>query len=99
MSECASCGEPLLDDLTECLKCNAVEHRPVLDPRRTHSAISMLKLSVIVAFVGIGVITTIASRIGEFREALLPAIGFVLGGLAVVIVLVKLFATSSEECL
>lgn len=60
-------------------------------------AYSILKLSIYGGFIAVAVIATIAKRIGEFRDALGPAILYVVGGLAVVILLGKLFAAGGDE--
>jgi hypothetical protein len=97
MSSCAACGRPLAHDLAECPDCNSGDRKPFFQPEFTKGAVSLLRLSIILAFLAVGVVVTIASRIREFKEALLPAILYVGGGLIIVIALAKLFASSTEQ--
>lgn len=98
MSACASCGKALSSDLDECAHCNNEPSRDVfLSPGRQKQNIAFLKLAVLGAILGGGVLVTVVRRLPEFKEAFGPALLYVLGGLAVVILLFRLFVGSTTE--
>jgi hypothetical protein len=63
----------------------------------TRANISRLRLGVILLFLAAGVGSVIIKRLPEFREAFGPALLYVVGGLALVILLAKLFAAGTTE--
>lgn len=95
---CASCGAALPDETAECAACNDPTGRSlVMDPRRRRHAITFAKLFVAAAFFGVGLISQLNERFGDLREALGPALLYVIGGIAAFILLRKLFARGDER--
>ena len=95
---CAGCGAPLPDATAECAACNDPTGRKlVMDPHRRRHAITAAKLFVIAAFFGVGLISQLNERFGDFRDSLGPALLYVIGGIAAFILLGKLFARGDER--
>ncbi|PYQ34766.1 MAG: hypothetical protein DMF57_05205 [Acidobacteria bacterium] len=95
---CAGCGAPLPDETAECAACNDPTGRTlVMDPHRRRHAITAVKLFAIAAFFGVGLISQLNERFGDFRDSLGSALLYVIGGIAAFILLRKLFARGDER--
>src|SRR2546427_10946838 len=95
---CASCGVPLPEETAECPMCNDPTGRTlVMDPHRRRHAITVAKLFAIAAFFGVGLISQINERFGDFRDSLGPALLYVIGGVPAVLLLRKVFAGGEER--
>ena len=98
MSSCASCGKVLSNDGDECAQCNSEPERDIfLNPRRQKRNFQILKVVIVGLIFGTVVVLTFVGRLPQFRAALGPALLYVLGGLALVILLLRLFVPSTTE--
>jgi hypothetical protein len=95
---CAGCGAPLPEETAECPTCNDPTGRTlVMDPHKRRHAITFAKLIAIAAFFAVGLISQLNERFGDFRDALGPALLYVIGGIAAFILLRKLFAGGDQR--
>lgn len=93
---CAECGRPLPSATAYCTQCNAEEHETVLSTHRMTGMYYKLKAAIIGGMLALVIIPVILRRVG-WDETILPALGWVVGGFVVAVILVKVFASSSEE--
>ena len=68
-----------------------------MDPHKRRHAITFAKLIAIAAFFAVGLISQLNERFGDFRDALGPALLYVIGGIAAFILLRKLFAGGDQR--
>jgi hypothetical protein len=68
-----------------------------MDPHKRRQAITFAKLIAIAAFFAVGLISQLNERFGDFRDALGPALLYVIGGIAAFILLRKLFAGGDQR--
>jgi predicted nucleic acid-binding Zn ribbon protein len=98
MSTCASCGSALSSELEECAQCNSEPPRDLfLNPQQQRQNIKLLKFAVLAVILGGVIVVTFARRFEEFRAGVGPAALYVIGGLAIAMLLLRLFIRSTTE--
>jgi hypothetical protein len=92
---CANCGQQLQG--TICPNCDKEERETYLTPANTRAAIGKLKLAVLIGVLALMLLPTIIDRLSRVDEkAVLTALAIV-GGLVLLVVVLKFFVTGSDE--
>ena len=92
---CANCGRQLQG--TICPSCDKEERETFLTPANTRAAVGKLKIAVLIGVLALMLLPTIIDRLSRVDEKAVLTALYVVGGLVILIVVLKFFVTSSDE--
>lgn len=92
---CASCGRQLQG--TICDACDTGERETFLTPQNTRAAIGKLKLAVLGGVLALMILPTIIDRLSRVDEKAVLTALYIVGGIVLLIVVLKFFITGSDE--
>ena len=92
---CASCGRQLQG--TICAACDTGERETFLTPQNTRAAIGKLKIAVLAGVLALMLLPTIIDRLSRVDEKAVLTALYIVGGIVLLIVVLKFFVGRSDE--